>query len=172
MEAAHDHARGQQLLLPVNPSFIGASLLLALAINLLPLGPMWSGCPMLIPLACWGVHQPWRVGMGIGFLLGLCMDVHQSSCWVSMRWPYTVLILWDPSHITGCCGSVPGSSPCRWWSVRVAHAVLRWQALLAGRAHARVVGAGAFVGICWPVVSWICCWHPSARSTAKDKRAQ
>ena len=72
--------RGQQLLLPVNPGFITASLLLALAINLLPLGPMvWMPDALILALAFWGVHQPWRVGMGIGFVLGLCMDVHQSS---------------------------------------------------------------------------------------------
>ena len=64
--------RGQQLLLPVNPGFITASLLLALAINLLPLGPMvWMPDALILALAFWGVHQPWRVGMGIGFVLGL-----------------------------------------------------------------------------------------------------
>ena len=85
--------RGQQLLLPVNPGFITASLLLALAINLLPLGPMvWMPDALILALAFWGVHQPWRVGMGIGFVLGLCMDVHQSSLLGQHALAYTVLM--------------------------------------------------------------------------------
>lgn len=72
--------RGQQLLLPANPVFIGASLVAALAFNMLPLGRApWMPDALIVLLAFWGVHQPLRVGMGIAFLLGLCMDVQQSA---------------------------------------------------------------------------------------------
>lgn len=72
--------RGQQLLLPVNPAFIALSLALALALNLVPLGPQpWLPDVLMVLLAFWGVHQPARVGMGTAFVLGLCMDVGQSS---------------------------------------------------------------------------------------------
>ena len=72
--------RGQQLLLPVNPVFIAASLAAALAINMLPLGRvLWMPDVLMVLLAFWGVHQPLRVGMGLAFMLGLCMDVQQSA---------------------------------------------------------------------------------------------
>ena len=72
--------RGQPLLLPVNPVFIVVSLLVGLAINFLPLGRVvWTPDILMLLLAFWVVHQPQRIGMGIAFVLGLCMDVHQSS---------------------------------------------------------------------------------------------
>ena len=72
--------RGQPLLLPVNPVFIALSLMLALMVNLLPLGrDMWLPDVLLLVLVYWGVHEPAKIGMGWAFVLGLCMDVHQSS---------------------------------------------------------------------------------------------
>ena len=73
-------ASGQQLLLPANPVFIWASVVVGLLVNLLPLGRM-PGMPdvLLLLLMFWSVHQPQRVGIGAGFLLGLVMDVHQSA---------------------------------------------------------------------------------------------
>lgn len=72
--------KGQALLQPVNPAFIALSLLLALALNLLPLGRVaWVPDWVLVLLTFWGMHQPQRIGMGVAFVLGLCMDVHQSS---------------------------------------------------------------------------------------------
>ncbi len=72
--------RGQPLLLPVNPVFMGASLIAALAINMLPLGRVvWLPDLMMLLLAFWSVHQPQRVGMGLAFIFGLCMDVQHSA---------------------------------------------------------------------------------------------
>jgi len=72
--------RGQPLLLPVNPVFMGASLLAALALNMLPLGRVvWLPDLLMLLLAFWSVHQPQRVGMGLAFVLGLCMDVQHSA---------------------------------------------------------------------------------------------
>ncbi len=77
-----------QLLLPVNPFFIGMTLLVACLFNMLPLGRQ-PGMPDLlaVALAFWNVHQPRRVGVGLAFLFGLLMDVHQARCWASTRWP-------------------------------------------------------------------------------------
>ena len=72
--------RGQPLLLPVNPWFIALSILLALMINLLPLGRgIWVPDVLLLVLVFWGVHEPRKVGMAWAFVLGLCRDVHQSA---------------------------------------------------------------------------------------------
>ena len=69
-------APGQQyLLLPAKGSFIVASLLVALAFNLLP----WQdvrGVPDLLAvvIAFWCIHQPRKMGIGAAWVLGLVMD--------------------------------------------------------------------------------------------------
>lgn len=85
--------RGQELLQPANPLFIGLSLLWALALNLLPLGKMlWLPDMVLLTLAFWGVHTSQRIGMGTAFVLGLCMDVHQSALLGQHALAYTALM--------------------------------------------------------------------------------
>ena len=81
-----------QLLLPVNPLFIGLSLLLALAFNLLPLGRNPALPDLLaLTLAFWSVHQPRRVGIGTSFLFGLLMDVHQGALLGQHALSYTLM---------------------------------------------------------------------------------
>lgn len=85
--------RGQPLLLPVNPVFMGASLVIALAINLLPLGRVpWMPDVLMLLLAFWGVHQPQRVGLGVAFMLGLCMDVQNSALLGQHALAYSLLM--------------------------------------------------------------------------------
>lgn len=90
--------RGQPLLLPVNPVFIVVSLLVGLAINFLPLGRVvWTPDILMLLLAFWVVHQPQRIGMGIAFVLGLCMDVHQSS-WLGQHPGLHGAVVWRDGH--------------------------------------------------------------------------
>lgn len=81
-----------QLLLPANPFFIGLTLLLAFAVNLLPLGRQ-SAMPDLlaVTLVFWAVHQPRRVSVGVSFLFGLMMDVHQGALLGQHALAYTLL---------------------------------------------------------------------------------
>ncbi len=81
-----------QLLLPVNPFFIALSLLLALGFNLLPVGRQ-PAMPDLLALALvfWNVHQPRRVGVGLAFVFGLLMDVHQGALLGQHALAYTLL---------------------------------------------------------------------------------
>ncbi|MEP7282494.1 MAG: rod shape-determining protein MreD [Rubrivivax sp.] len=83
---------GAQLLLPVNPLFIGTTLLLALAANLLPLG-RHPALPDLLALVLvfWNVHQPRRVGVVLAFACGLLMDVHQGALLGQHALAYTLL---------------------------------------------------------------------------------
>ena len=70
----------QQLLLPLNPVFMWASLLAALLVNMLPLGRLpWRPDLLALVIVFWGVHQPARIGIGAAFVLGLCMDVQQAA---------------------------------------------------------------------------------------------
>jgi len=72
--------RGDPLLLPASPLFILFTLLVSLAFNMLPLGRSAAMPDLLaLTLAFWAVHQPRRIGVGISFLFGLLMDVHQGS---------------------------------------------------------------------------------------------
>ena len=69
-----------QLLLPANPFFIAFSLVLALALDMVPLGRQPAMPDFLsIVLVFWNVHQPRRVNVGWAFLFGLLVDVHHGA---------------------------------------------------------------------------------------------
>jgi rod shape-determining protein MreD len=87
MPRAHD-----ELLLPVNPLFILVSLLVALALNLVPIGrnPAMPDFLALV-LVFWNVHQPLRVGVGVAFMFGLAMDVHEGALLGQHALAYTLL---------------------------------------------------------------------------------
>jgi rod shape-determining protein MreD len=81
-----------QLLLPVNPVFMWFSLLAALAFNLIPLGRHPAQPDLLaLVLVFWNVHQPRRVGVGVAFMFGLMMDVHQGALLGQHALAYTLL---------------------------------------------------------------------------------
>ena len=84
--------RGEALLLPASPWFIGLTLLLALAANLLPLGRV-PAMPDLLALVFvfWAVHQPRRVGIVVAFVCGLVMDVHQGALLGQHALAYTLM---------------------------------------------------------------------------------
>lgn len=83
---------GQQLLLPANPLFIWGSLIVALLLNMLPLGRVpWMPDFLALVLVFWNVQQPLRVGIGVAFMFGLAMDVHQTSLLGQHALSYTAL---------------------------------------------------------------------------------
>jgi rod shape-determining protein MreD len=85
-------SRPQYILLPVNAVFIAFSLGVAFLLNLLPWGRA-IGVPDFVALTLlfWNIHQPRKVGMGIAFLLGLLMDVHDASLFGEHALAYTLL---------------------------------------------------------------------------------
>jgi rod shape-determining protein MreD len=162
---------GQQLLLPVNPAFIWASLLAALLLNMLPLGRVpWMPDFLALVLVFWNVHQPLRVGIGVAFMFGLAMDVHQAALLGQHALSYTGL-----SFLAAMI-----QRRLLWFSVpSQALQVLPLFAL----AHAlellvRMVGGGIFPGwilfaapvaeaVLWPVVS-ILLLVPQRRAPDRD----
>lgn len=83
---------GDQLLLPVNPVFIGFTLVLAFVATLLPLGRQPALPDLLaVVLVFWNVHQPRRVGVGVAFLFGLLIDVHEGALLGQHALAYTLL---------------------------------------------------------------------------------
>jgi rod shape-determining protein MreD len=95
------------ILLPVSPAFIALSLLAAFLLNLLPWGS-WAGVPDFVAavLVFWSIHQPRKVGIGVAFMMGLLMDVHDASLLGQNALAYTLLsyfaimihrrVLWFP----------------------------------------------------------------------------
>lgn len=83
---------GQQLLLPANPFFIWSSLIAALLLDMLPLGRVpWMPDFLALVLVFWNVHQPQRVGIGLAFMFGLGVDVHQTALLGQHALSYTAL---------------------------------------------------------------------------------
>lgn len=68
------------ILLPVNYVFLIVSLCVAYILNLLPWGH-WIGVPDFVALALifWCIQQPTRVGMGVAFIMGVLVDVHNAT---------------------------------------------------------------------------------------------
>lgn len=136
--------RGEPLLLPASPVFIWGSLLVALMLNLLPLGRvLWMPDFLAVVLVFWSIHQPRRVGLGAAFLFGLALDVHQASLLGQHALAYSVLIYF----------AIMVHRRIRWFSVPA-------QALqllpLFAMAHAitivlRLIGGAVFPG--WPVLA-------------------
>ncbi len=81
-----------QLLLPVNPWFLWFTLLVATTLDMLPFGRV-AALPdfLAVTLVVWNVHQPRRVGIGIAFLFGLLIDVHQGAVLGQHAQAYTLL---------------------------------------------------------------------------------
>lgn len=70
----------EYLLLPANRAFIAFSLVCAFLLNLLPWGEIaWAPDFLALVLVFWNIHQPRKVGIGIAFLFGLLMDVHNAA---------------------------------------------------------------------------------------------
>lgn len=77
---------------PVNPYFIVFSFIAAFLLNLLPWGKL-VGVPDFVALVLlfWNVHQPRKVSMGISFISGLLIDVHNASLLGEHALAYTLL---------------------------------------------------------------------------------
>ena len=88
--------RGHQLLLPANPFFILGSLLAALGLNMLQnMGlfgrAAWTPDLLALVIVFWSIHQPQRVGIGVAFVFGIVIDVHQGALLGQHALAYTVL---------------------------------------------------------------------------------
>ncbi len=73
-------AHREVLLLAVRPWFIWATLLAALLVECMPLGRRpWLPDLLAMCLVFWNVHQPRRVGIGVGFVCGLLIDAQHAA---------------------------------------------------------------------------------------------
>ena len=81
-----------QLLMPVNPIFVWATLIFAFVLNIVPLGRVAAMPDFLaLVLVFWNVHESRRVGIGAAFVFGLLMDVHSGAVLGQHALAYTLL---------------------------------------------------------------------------------
>ena len=151
--------RGDELLLPVNPVFIGLSLLGAFAFNLIPYGRN-PAIPDLLALVLvfWNVHQPLRVGIGVAFLFGLAMDVHQGALLGQHALAYTLLCYFATTiHRRLLWFTVPSQAAQILPLFVAAHAVSLIVRLLAGGMFPgwELLLAPFFEALLWPIATWV-----------------
>jgi rod shape-determining protein MreD len=148
-----------QLLLPVNPLFVWATLLAALAFNLMPLGRQ-PAMPDLLALALvfWNVHQSRRVGVGLAFAFGLVMDVHDGALLGQHALAYTLLSFFAVTiHRRLLWFTVPSQAVQILPLFVAAHAVSLLVRLLAGGMFPgwQIVFAPLFEALLWPLACWL-----------------
>lgn len=148
---------GQQLLLPANPVFIWGSMLLALLVNMLPLGRTpWLPDMLAVVLVFWSVHQPQRIGIGAAFVFGLAMDVHQTALLGQHALAYTALsYLAITIHRRLLWFSVPSQAVQVLPLFAAAHAIELALRMLSGGVFPGVylLLAPVIESLLWPVVS-------------------
>lgn len=152
---------GHQLLLPANPLFIWGSLLAALSFNMLQNMGLWGRAawtPDLLALVLmfWSIHQPLRIGIGIAFVLGLFIDVHQGAMLGQHALAYTVLsFLGLAIHRRLLWFGVPSQAFQIFPLFAASHAIELLVRLLAGSAFPGfwVLLAPLLESLLWPVVS-------------------
>ena len=149
--------RGQELLLPASPVFIWGSLLVALMLDLLPLGRVaWTPDFLAVVLVFWSIHQPRRVGMGAAFMFGLALDVHQASLLGQHALAFSVLIYFAIMlHRRILWFSVPGQAVQLLPLFAAAHAITILLRLIGGGALPGwdVLLAPLLESALWPIVS-------------------
>lgn len=163
---------GQQLLLPANPLFIWVSLLVALLLDMLPLGRVpWMPDFLALVLVFWNVHQPLRVGIGVAFVFGLGMDVHQSSLLGQHALSYTTLSFFAAMiHRRLLFFTVPSQALQVLPLFALAHGVELVIRLLAGGTFPGwlMLIAPVAESLLWPVVS-ILLLVPQRRAPDRDQ---
>jgi rod shape-determining protein MreD len=81
-----------QVLLPANRGFIFFSLICAFLLNILPWARLaWVPDFLALTLLFWNIYQPRLVGIGIAFLAGLLMDVHNGALLGESALAYSVI---------------------------------------------------------------------------------
>lgn len=152
---------GQQLLLPANPVFIWGSLLIALGFNMLQNMGLWGRAAwtpdvLALVLVFWSIHQPRRVGIGVAFIFGLFIDVHQGAMLGQHALAYTVLsFLAIAIHRRLLWFTVPSQAVQVFPLFAAAHAIELTVRMISGSAFPGLlmVLAPMIESLLWPVVS-------------------
>jgi rod shape-determining protein MreD len=146
-----------QLLMPVSPLFMWATLLGALALDIVPLGRVAAMPDFLsLVLVFWNVHQSRRIGVGVAFAFGLLMDVHSGAVLGQHALAYTLLSFFAITvHRRLLWFSVPSQALQILPLFFAAHAVSMLVRIVAGGMFPGwgVLLAPVIEALLWPVVT-------------------
>ncbi len=84
----------QEILRPVSNLFIASSVLVALFLNALPWGGIWLVLRpdfVAVVMLYWCTHKPYRMGIGLSWLVGILSDVNDASLFGQHALSYTIL---------------------------------------------------------------------------------
>ena len=90
----NDFPKDQEFLLPASNAFVALSLLVALLLDWLPWSGIWLALRpdfVALVLLYWCTHKPYRVGIGIAWMVGVFADVADASLFGQHALAYTVL---------------------------------------------------------------------------------
>ena len=148
-----------QLLLPVNPLFVGFTLAFALVFNLVPFGRMPAVPDLLaLVLVFWNVHQSRRVGVGLAFMFGVVMDVHDGAVLGQHALAYTLLSFFAITiHRRLLWFTVPSQAVQILPLFFAAHAVSLLVRMISGGMFPgwQMLLAPVFEALLWPVATWL-----------------
>lgn len=145
----------RRILQPVKQWFIVLTLFVALLLNMIPFGRL-PGVPdwIALVLTFWCIHQPLRVGMGVGFIVGLAMDVIDAAVMGQHALAY-VLLAFAASGL---------SRRILWFPLgqQAIHILPLFLATQLVMMLARMVGGADFPGLLWFLSSFTATllWHP------------
>ena len=146
-----------QLLLPVSPLFVWSTLLIAFALNIVPLGRVPAMPDFLaLVLVFWNVHQSRRIGVGVAFVFGLLMDVHSGAVLGQHALAYTLLSFFAITvHRRLLWFAVPSQALQILPLFFAAHAVSMFVRIVAGGMFPgwELLLAPLFEALLWPVVT-------------------
>jgi len=164
--------RPQYILLPVSPLFITITLISAFLLNLLPWGDLY-GVPDFVALALifWSVHQPRKVGIGLAFLMGLLMDVHNASLLGENALAYTLLSYFAIMIHRRMLWFRPAAQALHVLPLLLVMQVVQMliQALVSGKFPGWYYFASSLVSAAlWPMVTWMLL-APQRRAVDRDE---
>lgn len=144
-----------RILRPVTKGFIGLTLLLALLANMLPVGHL-PGFPdwVALTLAFWCIREPLKVGMGLGFLLGLMMDVADGSLVGQHSLAYVLL-----AYVASSLSRRILWFPLMKQALQILPLLLMVQLVMVG---VRLIAGAQFPGLTYFAGSFVAAlfWHP------------
>jgi rod shape-determining protein MreD len=164
--------RPQYILLPVSPLFIAITLVSAFLLNLLPWGDLY-GVPDFVALTLifWSVHQPRKVGIGLAFLMGLLMDVHNASLLGENALAYTLLSYFAIMIHRRMLWFRPVTQALHVLPLLLLMQVVQMliQALVSGKFPGWYYFASSLVSAAlWPLVTWMLL-APQRRAVDRDE---
>ena len=143
--------------MPVNPLFMWFTLVIAFALNIVPIGRVPALPDFLaLVLVFWNVHQSRRIGVGVAFFFGLLMDVHSGAVLGQHALAYTLLSFFAITvHRRLLWFAVPAQALQILPLFLAAHAVSLLVRVIAGGMFPgwEVLLAPVFEALLWPIVT-------------------